>query len=156
MFDKHLFTKSICWHCRKMSANEKKNLIKHKNRVVWHIVLIEAVMWYFSVKTPIYLFPKSNLFIVYLIYPLYIIQNLFNSNNTSQFNLHWRNVHNPLIAGGHRVFFLCDTFISMCIAPSSFQTKDSPSGKIGGQTDKVILAQNTADTRSNTETHVHA
>lgn len=51
------------------------------------------------------------------------------------------------------MFFLCDTFISMCIAPSSFQTKDSPSRKIGGQIDKVILAQNTAGSRSNTETH---
>lgn len=57
---------------------------------------------------------------------------------------HCRNILNPLIAGGHKVYLLCDTFISMCSALDSFQTKESPSRKMaGGQIDKVILAQKT-------------
>lgn len=62
-------------------------------------------------------------------------------------NFHCRNILNPFITGGHKVYLLCDTFISMCSALTSFQTKDSPLRKMaGGQIDKVILAQNTTDT----------
>lgn len=81
-------------------------------------------------------------------------------NNTciSLFILHCRIVRYPSITGHHGVHVtVFDTFISMCSAPSSFQTKDLPSRKlVGGQIDKVISAQNNADTHPHTKrVHTH-